>query len=864
MNILNKFTLKSLSKNRKRTIVTIIGISLSTALICAVAGMYMSLRKTLVDMAKIEEGNYHILFENVQKDELKYIENNVKVSSCLYSKNIGYSLLDGIKNEDKPYVFVLGCDNDFLHNAGFRLTEGRFPENDSEVTISSHLMSNGRVTLKVGDVLKLNIGDRQTIDGESLYQNNPFEKYDEEYPIDENLVNTTYKEFKIVGIMERPGGNIETYTAPGYTIVTYLNNEQINNLDGYTNIAVSLKNPSSRQEKVDFVNDIKNIISQNEDSIISIKENQTLLTYEGNLSDSTMRSFVSIVAVIIGIVIVSSVFVIRNSFSISVAEKNKEYGMMASIGATSKQIRKSVLFEAFMYGIIGIPLGIIIGIIAVAVLVILLNILLKDSLNYGFKFLYGIPVSVIFVTTALSALTIYLSAIIPAIKAAKTTPIDAIKNNEKLQIKPKKLRTSKLTKKVFGMGGVISSKNLKRSKKKYRTTVISLVVSVSIFIALSSFIEYGMKMTGRYANNTNCNIMFDLDTMYGNNLFSREYNDDKLNIFKEVIEKYNLDNYSYNYSDSVDLDINEYGTDEYKNYRQKMKVTGDMVSPTIEKINKEEFERYIKSLGINGNSKEVVVLSDALPPYTELKGYAYNIKEGQTITVYQNDTPIKVHITKRADQGPMGFGNNAYSYGQIFISEENDLFDKNGNFNLSPTLYIQTDDADKLESDLNDLISSDSRFSGANVYNIEADARASERVVLIISIFLYGFIIVITLIGVTNIFNTITTNMILRSKEFAMLKSVGMTSREFNRMIRLESIMYGLKSLMIGIPIGIALTYLIYHTFSMEIDFGFIIPVKAIFIAFVFVFIIVGLTMKYSLNKINKQNIVETIRNDNI
>ena len=136
--------------------------------------------------------------------------------------------------------------------------------------------------------------------------------------------------------------------------------------------------------------------------------------------------------------------------------------------------------------------------------------------------------------------------------------------------------------------------------------------------------------------------------------------------------------------------------------------------------------------------------------------------------------------------------------------------------------------------------------------------------VLVISIFLYGFIAVITLIGITNIFNTITTTMKLRSKEFAMLKSVGMTKKEFNRMIRLESIFYGMKALIIGIPIGIALSYLIYMAFLNSIEVPYAMPIRAIIISIIFVLVLISIIMKFSINKINKQNIIETIRNDNI
>ena len=134
----------------------------------------------------------------------------------------------------------------------------------------------------------------------------------------------------------------------------------------------------------------------------------------------------------------------------------------------------------------------------------------------------------------------------------------------------------------------------------------------------------------------------------------------------------------------------------------------------------------------------------------------------------------------------------------------------------------------------------------------------------LVGIFLYGFIIVISLIGITNIFNTITTNMELRKQEFAMLKSVGMTTKEFNRMIRLESLFMGVKSLFFGIPIGIALSYIIYHFLSEESGIPYKLPIVAIIISIAVVFILISLIMKYSMSKINKQNTIETIRNENI
>ena len=215
----------------------------------------------------------------------------------------------------------------------------------------------------------------------------------------------------------------------------------------------------------------------------------------------------------------------------------------------------------------------------------------------------------------------------------------------------------------------------------------------------------------------------------------------------------------------------------------------------------------------------------------------------------------------------MGLENTYYDSGIIVVSQDflEEVFgEKLDETYILDDLLIYSEEDEILENTINDLIKQNENYSELAVYNYNTAVEQQKRIILVVAIFLYGFITVISLIGVTNIFNTITTNMILRSKEFAMLKSIGMTKKEFNRMIRLESIMYGLKALIIGIPLGILGSYFIYKAFALDTDFGYSLPIVPIIISIVFVFIIVGITMKYSLNKINKQNIIETIRKDNI
>ncbi len=874
MNILSRFTLKSISKNKKRTIVTIIGVALSTALICAVAGMCMSFQKTLVETSKESDGNFHIRFENVPTDQLKYIEDNKNVKSYFYTKTLGYSVLNNSYNEYKPYLFIMGFTDKALENSGLKLEEGRMPENDSELVISNHIKSNGRVDLKVGDTLKLNIGKRQGINEAILSQHNPFQLDEEENIVYETIIDTYEKEYKIVGIISRPSYVLEPLSGPGYTVITKINENQI--LEGNdANISVLLNKPSDRTAQQEFEESITETIEKNTNVYINIEYNSELLRYEGNMGDSTLRALYSIVVVVIAIIVVSSVFVIRNSFSISVSEKTKQYGMMASVGATSKQIRKSVLIEALFIGAIGIPLGIFLGIIAILILIWILNILMVDMIN--FKFVYDLPLIAIIVTVISSAITIFLSALIPAIRASRITPIEAIGESKDLKIKARKIKTTKITKKIFGIGGVIASKNLKRSKKKYRTTVISLVVSISIFIGLSSFIQYGNKMTGFYYTDYGFNIQ--LDSIVDNS--TQDSKQAKLEMYNGIIKDFNLTDYSYSYRGYAGINLKEYATkdnleevnlDKIKKYEDGKYVFKDEdteVEIDIVKFNKEYFSKYLKELGLKEDKNAVILsndfyitIDDGSSKYVK-KIDLYNVKEGDTITLnVQNLGDKEITITKIIDDiRPMGYSMQQ-STGYIFVSEENDIIDNDLCY-LSQ-MYVNEENPNEIESELLDRKKEDTRYSNLNITNLETVIESEKRVILIMSIFLYGFITVITLIGVTNIFNTITTNMILRSKEFAMLKSIGMTTKEFNRMIRLESILYGLKSLLVGIPIGIGLSYAMYRAFSLNVEFGFEIPWLPIFISFVFVFIIVGLTMKYSLNKINKQNIVETIRNDNI
>lgn len=911
MNVLNKLTKKNLLLNKKRTIVTIIGIMLSTALVCAVAGLVTSAQQTFVNLIKNTDGDYHISFSNVPQEQQKYIIQNNAVDSYYVTKELGYSKFESIQNEDKPYIYVVAMNENAFDKGAYKLTEGRMAQNENEIVIPQHLIDNGRVKINVGDKITLNVGTRELMDGSKLNQKNPYlassskeyiyqetGKAGDNKDYEEQIVDGQEKEYTVVGIMKRPG--VEPYSAPGYTAVTYSNEEKIaggtekitstgtklntNTSDetlltgenvksdtantttkatAIANFYVTLKNP---KEYENVKNQIKNTIEAETKNEIEVEVNADLLRFEGVLSESILGVLYRIAGVIIVIIVVSSVFVIRNSFSISVSEKTKQYGMLASVGATKKQIKRSVLQEGLYIGIVAIPLGILLGIVAIIILLWIVNLLMGD-MKEGTEFVYNVPGMAILISVVISGITIFLSCLIPAIKASRIPPIEAIRGTDDIKIKAKKVKTSKLTKKLFGIGGVIASKNLKRNRKKYRTTVVSLVVSISIFIALSSFLTYGQMITGSYYTDLNYNIAVN----GGNEA-----------LYEKIATWSGINSYSYSYQTSAEIDVNKYGTDfakeELENKKQIYeedfpedvgKYEYNTLGLTIVMVNNDYFKSYVKSLGMNEKDySNIAILGDDMIHYlgqgkSKVEHY-FNVKAGDSMKVTMDDEQKQIKISKITTERPMGYESCYTEGGYLFVSEDYPVVTKDRSELSSGNLCIEAQKPSEIENKLTDLKKEGEEFEDIMITNLAEYADQQKRIIILVSIFLYGFIAVITLIGVTNIFNTITTNMILRSKEFANLKSIGMTTKEFNKMIKLESIMYGAKSLLIGIPIGLFGSYEVFKSFTNSIDFGFIVPWQAIIISVIFVFIIVGLTMKYSLNKINKQNIIETIRQDNI
>ena len=888
MKVLNELSIKDLKLNKKRSIVIIIGIILSTALICGVAGLVTSFQKTFVETSKRNSGNYHTIFYDVPKDELKYIEENRGVENYYLSEELGFSYIPNAKvtdDEEKPYVNVISMDDNFLKNMAIDIKEGRLPENDSELAISTRINEKYKTNFKVGDTITLDVGELQLEDGTKLNKHNSYlnNTGENEEIQQEEIINSKAKTYKIVGIIERPENCIEPMEAPWFTTIT-----KMQEIENKASIAVLYTNPYDYVKNTENINKMEKSENNTEPQYTfgglrnkyksykyDIKINSELLAYEGaNLSDETLKLIYGLGAFIMAIVLVSSVFVIRNGFAISITERLKQYGMLSSIGATKKQIKKSVYFEGFILGIIGIPLGILNGILAIYILVQVVNYILKDFVTNSSLLTYSISWSAIIVSIVVATITIWLSCKKSAKKASKVTPIEAIRSSEDVKLKAKKIKCPKIITKIFKTGGEIAYKNLKRSKKKYRTTVISIIVSVVIFIAISSFIEYGFKMSSAYYTE----IDYDYVVCCNNNVSpedKEEYLKEKeknTKILADISNLADVDEYSINKYISLEMPMDDKHKAELTEYGKYIKehylANVEIDTVNIVSLSKDEYNRYLKKIGGNYDSyKDGAILVDnninTVENGKKAQGSMYNWKKGDTIQGKINNKDYSIKIIDKTEETVKGINNLYNTEATLIVSDE--WLEKNIGDYETISMYAKTKDADKLDEEIEQYKQEKNiEDSEIRIFNIQENARAQNAVVLVISIFLYGFIGVITLIGITNIFNTITKNMNLRKKEFAMLKSIGMTKKEFNRMIRLESIFYGVKSLIIGIPIGILLSYGMYNVFKDNMQMSYNLPLKAIIISIIFVSIIIGIIMKYSMSKINKQNIIETIRNDNI
>lgn len=848
MSILNDLTIKNLKLNKKRTIVTIVGIILSTALMVGIGLLFSSFQDYMIRETISYNGKYEAEYGDVSLDKLNSIDK--KDFSYFYQKPIGFSKFDSA-NEYKPYLYISSVNKEYFNE--LHLISGRFAENDSELVISNHINTNGGASYKIGDIITLKYGER-VVEGVNTLTNN-------EYYEEETLNIVGEKTYTIVGIVER--SNFEDYSASGYSTFTL----DMNDKEGTVNVFVMFNNK-------------KKIIKQSEDLAKklgydnAISYNSTLLALYGESTyGNIMKSMITMIVIMLSLVSIGCIVVIYNSFAISVMERKKEFGLLSSIGATKKQLSYTVFFEALIEGIIGIILGICGAYIGIGTVILIINNLIGDILVLKLNLVTNIVF--IIIPVIFMILVIFISALVPSRRAAKVSPIEAIRQNDDIKINKKKIKTGKLVNKLFGIEGEIALKNIKRNKKKYRVTIVSLFISIVLFISFSSYMNYTI--------DTASSVMGEVPYDYQISYFGDDNDIDALDKISEIIKSNDVKEYVSYSASNLSIIGNYIYSDEYLDFYKS--AYGDDGIKALTNLKYQYISIYILDDISYNKYKELIGLDkDSVILLNKFKGVSYgnNKRVNYDIPVINNgDINIKICNFDDNDEDVDTTKYCNKKIDNIFITNKSfDLIEEFSymsdfklivnkklydNISDSGTHYTQyniisdnTDNIDKLTKELD-------KYDNVNYTNVKESMKQANNMILVVKILMYGFIGLITLIGVTSVFNTISTSMALRKREFAVLRSIGLTRKGFNKILFFESLFFGLKSLIYAIPVSLGVTIIIHYALAdmMSIN-SIVIPWKAIIISIVSVFVIVLLTMMYSTSKIKKHNIIEQIREENI
>lgn len=916
MNIFTKVTLRNLMKNKTRTIVTIIGILLSTAMFTAVTTSVSSLRHFLVDYTVYTDGNWHGSLYDQTTDKLTALNDTNKISQSTTLEHLGFAKLDDSINEAKPYLCVYGIESDANELLPIHVTQGRMPENSSEILLPDHLAENGGISHAIGDTLSLDLGTRTYSDGSIL---NNHISYDTSAPDNETLTNMTEHNYIVVGFYERP--SFEDYSAPGYTALTIGDDSANATYEVY----FQMKNIQDASSFVDeYMLTERGAVNN---SLLRLSAASGQSTYNG--------VFYTMGTILVAIIMFGSISLIYNAFSISISERTKQFGILGSIGATKRQLKGSVLTEGLFLSIIGIPLGILSGLLGMGITFYFIGdqfaSFFRASESGNVTLRLHPSLTAILIAVGISLATILISAYLPAKRAMKKSAIECIRQSDEIKIRPNKLKTSKLTSKLFGFEGTIASKNYKRNGKKYRATVFSLFISVVLFISASSFGAYLVKSAGDVYDSYDYNLSYDFsidqsDTTLDANAIARE-----IASLKGVTDSCFYVPAYFNYSvptDSLDPAYIEYqkkeanpaflndtlpafvfldsytvfvADDTFRDYLEENNIPTDgYFNPTQPKavivdhlsiFNTDDQRYHVMSAFRHAPGDSLLAhaalirdkYDDASYILDENGEYQLNYYDWDdnlddlTVPLSKGDISTSFSCDAILDNAPsMALGSDQsvqfyFPYSQMnavldAVRQGKDVYniqDRSEDSIVRATVTVKTDSHKETDEVIKKWIS-DQHLTLNYSIDYDESTEESRAMILVINVFSYGFIILISLIAAANVFNTISTNINLRRREFAMLKSVGMTPYGFKKMMNFECLLYGFKGLLYGLPVSFVITWLIYRAMSNGMEMAFFIPWYSIVIAVASVFIVVFSTMLYSMSQIKKENTIDALKNENI
>lgn len=859
MNIVSTLTVRHLLGNRKRSIVTILGIAASTALISAIVLGVFSFFKFFGVLSVRSDGNVHARFSEVSGEQYTALTNDDRIAMvglCDTEEKItGVRLLN-----DKEDRFRIGniehADRNYMSMRVVTDYDGVLPRNASEIAVEEQfLIDNGLNDLKVGDTLTFEQGYRY-IDDEL----EGFTYLGGNYRSNEQFAAISTENCKVTAILHgnRPTGSWDILR--GMDADQYPAREK-------AQVIVILK-------KCDHtaIRQLKSIVAEYgiEKREFNTEYLFSCFALEG--SDSAYRSFFIMMAVALAIVIATSVILIFNSIGMSLTERMRYLGMLASVGATAKQKRFSIYYEGLVLGVIGIPLGLLAGYIGTRItLTVLGSKLLEADMFVGAEGMRGsIPIAckpfVIVLIVFFAALTILISTFVPAVRAAKVMPVDALRQNNVIRVKAKNLRVNPLVRKIFGYEGELAYKNIKRNGVKGKVITATIAVSVILFLTINYFCN-SLARANRYELDVpyqvvaSCSLseseklrsalrkMEGVDDVYGAGmvqfLFEKRENSDSEPANAEIADpKYRLSGFtdmSLGGIDVVIADDEDFDRLLEDNGIEKSAYHGDSLKGVL--LNDFFREKKPSEVFNDGILGEILHYDEASgnPPAIEIAAFVK----------YDPDNKI-LNLTPKTEIALYVPASMYYEKAKEVLPEDK----------LTADLAVET----TMHKEVHDRIYALLDSGGYHSYycaDLADTIKAMDTITLVLKTVMYGFTILLTLIAIANIVNTISTGVLLRRKEFAMYKSVGLEDNGFKKMIRLETLLYGITALIWGIPVSLFLSFLMYRAFDSNLyTFDPNLVMYAIVMAVVFG--ILGISMALSVNRIRDDSIIEALKEDAI
>lgn len=927
MNVMNRLAWRSMWRNRTRTMVTIVGIILSGAMFAAVTTLGVSLLQYLMGITIYNSGDYFIRFDNATAGQVERIKGREEISQLGMAKTVGYVNV-GTGEQNQSYI-LSALDENAFEMRTILVEKGRLPEAPGEIAVPEHCLWYLRAMGMQGE-----LGEQLTVDVVERYEDEHYYERMPEFPA--AALPCFTRSYVIVGILENESSRLSDFSMQPMNFITVDDGSYAG--FHWARLFAKTADPMDAYGLQDA--SLANICSVNTE----------LLNYYGASRYTNINELIyTVCGILMVIILACSVSLIYNAFSISLAERSRDFGILSSVGATKKQLRRSVYFEALCLSAIGVPIGILCGYLGIAVTLYLtgdlITGLLAGSQQSGVVFRAVPSLPAFGCAGAVAVVTVLISAWLPLKKAMKLDSISAIRQNGDYKL-PKNISGGTLSRKLFGVPGLMSAKYYAISRKKYRTTVISLTLSVVIFLTSVGFTGIFTGLAGETANTGNHDFRISTTPERYEEIRNLDFVEESAVVWHESYQGI-LTSGTY--------------TAEHLEIIEKIAASGAYVSrglsPKLYFLENDQFRSFLQEQGIDPEpyfqtdtpravclrSKGVIYIDhedgtfdrvtmtapvfETLPAKIDVYSsqlssrlielifsfgggmdFQYSAWEGhliQTFTLHDAQIPPEypanadgtisfIRIPRTEADGTTVedfhyFSLDTMTVGDYVLTEENmpalpdievldqvdilpfgvnDFSHCNGLVLILPEAFRFEDCMEDLRIKTSDYQAMISWLRGNLEEHEYEDLLESQiqyrNLVTMIRVFSYGFIILVSLICVCNVFNTISTNIALRRRDFGMLRSVGMTGRELDRMTVLECARYGVKALLYGIPIGVVIGYGIYVLLDVGGSLEYTLPWAAIAMAALSVFTVVFITMFYAVSKLRRDDPIDAIRMDNL